>query len=399
MRSTSLAYAFAALSSSALVAAQTFSDCDPTKGDKCNPDPAFGNCRKTTSFDFSTVAGGEGWKTDKTFLDFWTPEKGIVGDNSPLTIDEHGAVLTISNKDQAPLIKSNKYLFFGKVDVTVKAAPGVGIVTSVVLESDDRDEIDWEWIGGEPGNVQTNFFSKGVNNYIHGQTHGVAFNAIEGLHTYTIDWTPDYISFQVDGAEIRRATPAEADNGATWPQTPVQVKLGTWVGGKPDNPQGTIDWAGGLADFAQAPFIAWYKEVKITDYCGGKDQAGEYVYTDSSGSQGSIEVRGSSSDVGFGDDKGKSSTSTSTTSSSSPTSSSASKPSSSSTSSSSSSSSSSSNSTSATGGGSTPTDGADGGSSNNGSDQDGNGQGSGAVAARLSSTLAAVVVLGYVLFS
>lgn len=66
-----------------------------------------------------------------------------MGDNSPLTIDEHGAVLTISNKDQAPLIKSNKYLFFGKVDVTVKAAPGVGIVTSVVLESDDRDEIDW----------------------------------------------------------------------------------------------------------------------------------------------------------------------------------------------------------------------------------------------------------------
>lgn len=393
MRSTSLAYAFAALSSSALVGAQTFSSCDPTKGDKCDPDPAFGNCRKSTTFDFSTVSSGDGWKKDKTFTDFWTADKGIVGNDSPLSIDENGAIFTITNKDQAPLIKSNKYLFFGKVDVTVKASPGVGIVTSVVLESDDRDEIDWEWIGGEPGNVQTNFFSKGVNNYVHGQTHGVAFNAVEGLHTYTVDWTPDYISFQVDGTEIRRATPAEADNGATWPQTPVQVKLGTWVGGKSDNPQGTIDWAGGLADFAQAPFIAWYKQVTITDYCGGKDQAAEYVYTDSSGSQGSIEVRGSSSDVGFGggDNKSKASTSSSTTSSSSssPTSSSAAKPSSSETSSSGS------NSTSATGGGSTPTN--DG--SSTPSAEDGNGQGSGAVATRLSSTLAAVVVLGYVLFA
>jgi hypothetical protein len=66
-----------------------------------------------------------------------------MGNDSPLSIDDHGAVFTITKDDQAPLIKSKKYIFFGKVDVTVKAAPGVGIVTSIVLESDDRDEIDW----------------------------------------------------------------------------------------------------------------------------------------------------------------------------------------------------------------------------------------------------------------
>ncbi|PKS07141.1 hypothetical protein jhhlp_005741 [Lomentospora prolificans] len=382
MRSTtSLAYAFAALSSTALVAAQTFSECDPTKGNKCAPDPAFGNCRKPTSFDFSTVAGGDGWKKDDTFLDFWKPEKGIVGKDSPLSIDNNGAIFTITNKDQAPLIKSNKYIFFGKVEVTLKAAPGVGIVTSVVLESDDRDEIDWEWIGGDQGSVQTNFFSKGVNEYVHGQTHGVSFNAMEGLHTYTIDWTPEYISFQVDGAEIRRATPAEADNGAKWPQTPVQVKLGTWVGGKPDNPPGTIDWAGGLADFAQAPFIAWYKEVKITDYCGGKDKASEYVYTDSSGSQGSIEVVGSSGEGGFGDDDVK----TKSTSASTSAASSTVKPTASTTDSS--------TSTSETGG-ATPTDDANN-DSNNGDEQETVNDDSAATTSRISSSLAAVAAISY----
>lgn len=385
MRSTSFAFAFAALSGSALVAAQTTSACDPTKGDKCAPDAAFGNCRKPTSFDFTTVAGGDGWKKDKTFLDFWTPEKGIVGDNSPLSIDDNGAVLTITNKDQAPLIKTNKYIFFGKVDVTVKAAPGVGIVTSIVLESDDRDEIDWEWIGGDQGNVQTNFFSKGVNNYIHGNTHGISFNAMEGLHTYTIDWTPDYISFQVDGAEIRRATPAEADNGATWPQTPVQVKLGTWVGGKSENPQGTIDWAGGLADFAQAPFIAWYKEIKITDYCGGKDTATEYVYSDTSGSQASIEVVGGSGDGGFGDGDNQSKTTTSTSASTV-------KPTASKTDSSSSATNTD---------GATPTDSAD----DSDNTDDGNddeatvNDDSAATTARLSSSLAAIVALSYFLLA
>lgn len=385
MRSTSFAFAFAALSGSALVAAQTTSACDPTKGDKCAPDAAFGNCRKPTSFDFTTVAGGDGWKKDKTFLDFWTPEKGIVGDNSPLSIDDNGAVLTITNKDQAPLIKTNKYIFFGKVDVTVKAAPGVGIVTSIVLESDDRDEIDWEWIGGDQGNVQTNFFSKGVNNYIHGNTHGISFNAMEGLHTYTIDWTPDYISFQVDGAEIRRATPAEADNGATWPQTPVQVKLGTWVGGKSENPQGTIDWAGGLADFAQAPFIAWYKEIKITDYCGGKDTATEYVYSDTSGSQASIEVVGGSGDGGFGDGDNQSKTTTSTSASTV-------KPTASKTDSSSSATNTD---------GATPTDSAD----DSDNTDDGNddeatvNDDSAATTAHLSSSLAAIVALSYFLLA
>lgn len=42
---------------------------------------------------------------------------------------------------QAPTIATGKYIFFGRVDVEVQAAPGVGIVTSAVLQSDTLDEV------------------------------------------------------------------------------------------------------------------------------------------------------------------------------------------------------------------------------------------------------------------
>lgn len=114
---------------------------------------------------------------------------------------------------------------------------------------------------------------------------------MEGLHKYKIDWTPDYIAFIVDGKEVRRAAPGDPKK---WPQTPMQVKLGTWVGGLEGGDEGTIEWAGGLTDFSEAPFVAWYKSVKIVDSCGGEDDAKEYVWTDSSGDSDSIDVVGGS---------------------------------------------------------------------------------------------------------
>lgn len=43
----------------------------------------------------------------------------------------------------APTLVSRKYMLFGKVSVTVKAAKGRGIVTAITLKSDSGDEIDW----------------------------------------------------------------------------------------------------------------------------------------------------------------------------------------------------------------------------------------------------------------
>jgi hypothetical protein len=60
-----------------------------------------------------------------------------------LKYGSNGAEFIMSKETDAPTITSNWYIFFGKVDLVIQAAPGTGIVSSFVMESDDLDEIDW----------------------------------------------------------------------------------------------------------------------------------------------------------------------------------------------------------------------------------------------------------------
>jgi hypothetical protein len=63
----------------------------------------------------------------------------MIGTN--LKYSEQGALFSINKETDAPTIRSNNYLFFGRVDIVMEAAKGRGIVTSVVLQSDDLDEV------------------------------------------------------------------------------------------------------------------------------------------------------------------------------------------------------------------------------------------------------------------
>ncbi|KAL5611489.1 hypothetical protein BROUX41_000913 [Berkeleyomyces rouxiae] len=285
-----LALAIAALSSTA--AAQTFSKCDPTHGDVCPPNPAFGKCNKPQSFDFTKVDSK--WHKDSSFKKWWTTDDGVTYERDRLEISNNrGAKLNFKDpKNSSPLIKTNRYFFYGRVDVALQTAIGQGVVTSVVLEGDSRDEIDWEWIGGEHFEVQSNFFSKGANEFVNGKTHPVTFNVTAGMHIYSIDWTPEKIEFLVDGVSIRNATVDQVKSPSKWPQNPAQLKLGIWAGGREGMPEGTVEWAGGPTDFTEGPFKAYYQNVTITDYCGGKNSAKEYTYSDTSGTSSSINVIG-----------------------------------------------------------------------------------------------------------
>ncbi|CAJ2500838.1 Uu.00g036910.m01.CDS01 [Anthostomella pinea] len=48
----------------------------------------------------------------------------------------------------------------------MQTAPGIGVISSAVLMSDDLDEIDWEFSGNDFGQstptLQTNWFGKGI---------------------------------------------------------------------------------------------------------------------------------------------------------------------------------------------------------------------------------------------
>lgn len=167
---------------------------------------------------------------------------------------------------------------FGKVSVTMKAAPGAGIVSSLVLQSDDLDEIDMEWLGGDNSEVQTNYFGKGdTSTYDRGAFNPAANNQNQFI-TYTIEWTADQVVWSVGGTVVRVLTPATADANQ-YPQTPMQIKFGAWSGGDPSNAPGTIQWARGPTDYSKGPYTMTVQSISISDYSTGTS----YEYKGSSG--------------------------------------------------------------------------------------------------------------------
>ena len=128
----------------------------------------------------------------------------------------------------------------------MKAAPGQGVVSSAVLLSDCLDEIDYEWIGNDPAQVQSNYFAKGnTESYDRVEFHPNA-GGQEDFHTYSVDWTSERIKFGIDGNEIRTLTAEKA--GSNYPQTPMRVKTGIWAGGDSGNGDGTIGMSGLVMD-------------------------------------------------------------------------------------------------------------------------------------------------------
>jgi len=173
---------------------------------------------------------------------------------------------------------------FGHVDFVVKAAPGTGIVSSAVLLSDCLDEIDWEWLGGDDSQVQSNYFGKGqtTTGYTRGAFHGAQGNH-DSFSTYSIDWTADQIVWSINGNTVRVLKPSDAAPGQ-YPQTPMHIKVGSWAGGDSANAEGTIAWAGGLVDYSQGPYTMYLKALAVTDYSTGTS----YSYDGTTGTWESI---------------------------------------------------------------------------------------------------------------
>ncbi|CVL11670.1 probable rAsp f 9 allergen [Fusarium proliferatum] len=251
----------------ASAAAQTYSSCNPMEK-TCDPDK--GLTSSLYSVDFTKGADDDNWE-------------GTGHGTVKYTSD--GAEFTVAKQGDSPTIQSKWYMFFGRMEVHLKAAPGTGIVSSVVLLSDVLDEIDWEWLGGKDTDVQTNYYGKG-NDAADTRSATFAVTAAqEEFHNYTIHWTKDSCEWYINGVAVRTLKYADALGGENYPQTPMRVKLGIWAGGDPDNAEGTIEWAGGETDYSAGPYTMTVQKITIENL----NPAESYTYSDETGSYKSIE--------------------------------------------------------------------------------------------------------------
>lgn len=265
-----LKYAAAGLVAATLVSGQTYTDCNPMKK-TCPANPGTTQSRHT--FDF----------TQSSDLDKWTTTAGNVKTGS------NGAEFTFNKKGDAPTIKTDFYIFFGEVSVTMKTAPGTGIVSSIVLQSEDLDEIDWEGVGGDTTQIESNYFGKGdTTTYDRAIWHPISAPQ-DTFHTYKVVWTKEATTWSIDGNVIRTLSFDNAKSGTRYPQTPMNVRIGIWAGGDPSNAQGTIEWAGGETDYSKVPYTMYIKDVTIVNH----NPAESYTWSDQTGSYESIEFTGS----------------------------------------------------------------------------------------------------------
>ena len=251
-----------------LTLAQTYTSCQPLNS-TCPADPALG---LSHVFNFTAESAGSTWRTTSGSIPFSAP---------------NGAAYTITARGDAPTMQSNFYIFFGEVSVVLRAATGQGVISSIVLQSDDLDEVDWEFTGTNTTHGETNYYGKG--NVTAAATrafwHPVS-SPQEEFHNYTTRWTKERIEWFIDGVKVRTLEYQDANGGKSFPQSPMNVRLGIWAGGDKDNDKYTIEWAGGETDYEAGPYTMYVQNVRVADFSSGK----EYKYGDRTGSWESIEI-------------------------------------------------------------------------------------------------------------
>ncbi|KAL2041956.1 hypothetical protein N7G274_005144 [Stereocaulon virgatum] len=253
-----------------------------------------------------------------TSLDGITPNTQYLGDatqanwvssGTPLMAPDNGSViLTLSEDGQSgsgTLLASSHYVWYGKVGATLKTSRGAGVVSAFILLSDVKDEIDFEFVGNDLQNAQSNFYFQGITNYDQGKNLTVSNGDTFGSwHTYEIDWQPEQLTWSVDGKIQRTLTKSstfnKTDNQYHYPQTPARVQLSLWPAGLQKNGQGTVAWAGGLIDWSATDpksngyYYAMFQDVKVQCYNtpSGANVSGtnSYIYTDTNGVNSSIAV-------------------------------------------------------------------------------------------------------------
>ncbi|EAW11474.1 putative cell wall glucanase (Utr2) [Aspergillus clavatus NRRL 1] len=274
--------------------------CDPLMShslDSCVPEPT---CQSKTY---------KGWSN----LDGFAENTKYLGDASKSDwvysgypkIEDGNLLLTMPKESVGTLIANNHYLWYGKITAKVKSSRGAGVVTGFILMSDTKDEIDYEFVGADLTNVQTNFYFQGVLDYNNGANASVPGGDTFGeWHEYSIDWKPDALTWSVDG-EVKRTLTREStfnktSNRYQYPQTPSRMQLSLWPAGQASNAPGTISWAGGQINWDSEDikkdgyFSASFAEITVECYDPpkGADIKGSksYIFTNNDGLESSVRI-------------------------------------------------------------------------------------------------------------
>ncbi|KAF9732460.1 hypothetical protein PMIN06_004014 [Paraphaeosphaeria minitans] len=222
--------------------------CDPTMSttfNSCVPNPIC----KSGNYPFTDL-------NDVQSIDKYLGDNAKINwqaQGNPVKYPSGGVALTMAEGTVGTLLASTFYVWYGKICATMSTSQGQGVVTAFIMMSDVKDEIDFEFIGNDINNAQSNWYSQGVTNYENMEKLTVSPDTVGDTHEYCIDWSEDELSWSVDGNKGRTVQRKDSWNATAgrfdFPQTPSRIMLSLWPAGLPSNGKGTIEWAGGEIDW------------------------------------------------------------------------------------------------------------------------------------------------------
>jgi len=269
--------------------------CDPRSSfslNSCTPEPVCQS--KTYTFEnLDGIAPNTKYLGDASKADW-------VSSGSPI---QYGSdvLLTMAPNSVGTLLASTTYMWYGNVQAKFKTSRGNGVVTAFILLSDVKDEIDYEFVGADLEVAQSNYYFQGIPDYDN-ELNITLSDTFENFHTYEIDWTPDAITWLVDGQVGRTKKRSDTWNATAnqwdFPQTPARVQLSLWPAGLASNGQGTVNWAGGLVDWESVDiknngyYYATFESVTVSCYNAtsspGTNTGVSYTYSGYAGTNDTV---------------------------------------------------------------------------------------------------------------
>lgn len=178
---------------------------------------------------------------------------------------DNGIQLTMRKRYDNPIVESDFLIMYGRVEAEFKSASGIGIISSIYLQSENLDEIDIiESFGSFPQTFQTNYFVKGdVSNHNRGVYHVSHIPLHSQYQKVAMEWNQIKICWYFNNLLVRETHHLNSDG---YPSSPMYLKISLWAGGDLSNDPGTIQWAGGITDYTQLPVTMNIRNIFIHDY-------------------------------------------------------------------------------------------------------------------------------------
>jgi len=166
----------------------------------------------------------------------------------------------------AELYRADGYRY-GKFEASIQMAPGNGVISSFFLWKNESEisDVYWNEVDIEKFGENCNRF---LSNLLYGMPQENHTSVLEteadlcaDFHTYTIEWTPERITWFVDGEQLRESEPEDAAVFEENAEEGMQFRFNVWVGNSDFG--GTLD----TRDLPVHEFIDW---VQYSEYTPGE---------------------------------------------------------------------------------------------------------------------------------